>query len=233
MIKKGLLSLACMLVVTSILSAAATISLPPEIKGDVNDWIVVKAVSSGKSIKWVPITPGLKVFPVELLKDTKCLIVSASNAGTYKLLAYTGDETGPSDPAFTNIVLGGSPVPPNPGPGPGPGPTDPWATVFKAALDQESVDDKAKVKKLSAIYKSAAATTAFQGSITTTSAFRSVVNSAVNTAVGVDSLKKVRRAVADELNKVLPTDAEVQLTDDLRKKLSDNLNRAAQVLETL
>ena len=153
-------------------------------------------------------------------------------------MAYTSDASGPSDPAVTTVVVEG-----DPGPGPGPGPTppdpvppvptDPWISVFKAAYDKESAADKAKKAQLASLYKQAAATTVFKTELTTMQDLRSVVSEAINAVVGTSSLTNVRRAIADELNKILPSSPTAQLDDDTRKKLRDTFNRVATVLEAV
>jgi hypothetical protein len=105
---------------------AAELKLPPEVKGDPGDFVTVPADTSGKDVKWVALDAGLKVFPSSLLKDSKTAVVTAQKPGKYRLLAYTADEKGPSEPAITTVVIAGvDPTPPAPPPGPPTPPTPP------------------------------------------------------------------------------------------------------------
>lgn len=100
-------------------AAGQTLTLPDKIAGQPWDFVPVPAKTEGKVVKWVSLDGGLKLFPVDLLKDTKTAIVSA-DVGTYRLLAYTAINSVPSDPAICTIVIGtpGPPVPPTPKPDP-------------------------------------------------------------------------------------------------------------------
>lgn len=101
-----------------------TISVPDKVQGDAGPPLRVKATTTGKSVQWVALDPGLFVFPAELLKDSMTAVVWSTNPGTYRLMAYTGNADGPSLPAICVITIG-TPTPPGPGPGPGPGPIPP------------------------------------------------------------------------------------------------------------
>lgn len=94
------------------------------VKGKVNQFIRVKAVTTGKVVQWVAVDPELNLFPVELLKDTKTAVVVASSPGKYRLIAYTAEGDVPSLPVTATIDVEGT-TPPVPPPGPTPDPTPP------------------------------------------------------------------------------------------------------------
>lgn len=113
-------------------AAPPTLTLPPEVTGDVAAFVVVKAKTDGKVVKFVALDPGLNVFPAELLSDPTATVVTSARAGRFRLLAYTGTADGPSEPAVCAVVIGGSTVPP-PLPPPDKPPPDnppPPATLF-------------------------------------------------------------------------------------------------------
>lgn len=96
---------------------AVDLKVPDSVKGDVGDFIKVPATTTGVVVRWVALDRGLAVFPVELLKDSKTAIVIAKTAGSYRVLAYTSDKDGPSDPAVCTVIVGDiPPVPPGPNP---------------------------------------------------------------------------------------------------------------------
>lgn len=91
------------------------VTLPAEIPGEVSAFVVVRAKLEGeaKGVKYHPIDPGLSVFPSELLSDKTVTVVVAAKPGRYRVLAYSGNADGPSEPAVTTVVIGGAkPVPP-------------------------------------------------------------------------------------------------------------------------
>jgi hypothetical protein len=100
------------------------LKVPAEAKGEVGDWITIPATTDGKIVRWVPIDSGLKVFPIELMKDSKTAVVHAPKAGIFRLMAYTAIGGEPTQPV-TCIVVVGSPVPPTPPDPPDPGPVPP------------------------------------------------------------------------------------------------------------
>src|SRR5689334_14040074 len=80
--------------------AGVDIRLPAEVKGEVNDFITLKAETSGKIVKWIVLDKGLSMFPSDLLKDSKTAIVIGSKEGKYRIMAYTALDNEPSDPVI-------------------------------------------------------------------------------------------------------------------------------------
>lgn len=131
------------------LAAASAIAAPPEIvvpekvNGQPGEFVLITAKTSGTKVAWKVIDPGLSLFPVALLKDSKTAIVTSSRPGRYRLVAVTavGDEI--SDIVGTTVVIGDpgpDPGPqPNPDPGPQPGP-GPSPNTFRVVLVYESMD---------------------------------------------------------------------------------------------
>jgi hypothetical protein len=135
--KNLLLSLALIsasLCPAALLAAPPTLTLPAEVKGDVGAYVTVPATTTGKTVQWLVLDPGLNLFPIELLKDSKTAVVSSSRKGRYRLLAYTAAADEASAPAVTTVNIGDAPaptpVPPEPPPTP-PTPVDP--SPFPAA----------------------------------------------------------------------------------------------------
>jgi hypothetical protein len=95
-------------------AAPPVVTLPPEIRGDVSAFVVVKPseVKDADAVKFVPLDAGLSVFPGDLLTDKKVTVVVAAKAGRYRLLAYSGNKDGASEPAITTLVIGGATTPP-------------------------------------------------------------------------------------------------------------------------
>ena len=122
-------TLLCALVLATIAPAAPPgLDLPKEVRGDPSAFVRVPAKTDGRHVRWLALDPGLNLFPVELLKDSKTAVVTAARAGRYRLLAVTAAGDEPSEPVVCTVVIGEAPTPPTP-PGPTPpGPTPPGPT---------------------------------------------------------------------------------------------------------
>jgi hypothetical protein len=139
-VRTPLVSLA-LLLAASVGLAAPPVDVPPEVSGEVGDFIAIRAKTDGKVVKFVPLDPGLKVFPQDLLADKKATVVTAARPGKYRVLCYSSVKDDPTDPAVVVVVVGGvapdpkpvdPPVPPDPPPAP--------AKSFRVVLIFESGD---------------------------------------------------------------------------------------------
>lgn len=132
-------TLAVLLVAATASAAPPTLELPAEVKGDPGAFVQVPAKTTGKTVQWKSIDPGLNLFPVELLKDTKTAVVTAAKPGRYRIIAVTaaGDELSPF--AETVVVVGEAPpTPPGPNPPTPPDPPTPAPTGFRVIFVYES-----------------------------------------------------------------------------------------------
>lgn len=94
------------------LAAPPVVKVPDSVPGEVSAFVVVRAeVKDGKGAKFVPLDAGLSVFPPGLLSDPDVTVVVAAKAGKYRLLVYSGNQDGASDPAYTTVVIGGGGAP--------------------------------------------------------------------------------------------------------------------------
>lgn len=110
-------------------AAPPEVKLPAEVKGDVGAFVAVRAtVTEAKSVKFVALDAGLNLFPADLLADKTATVVTSAKAGKYRLLCYSGNADGPSEPAYTVVVIG-EPVKPEPPLPPPDKPADPKPPV--------------------------------------------------------------------------------------------------------
>lgn len=126
--------------------------LPKEVQGEVGDFIAVTAKTNGAEVWWLVTDPSLKLFPPQLLKDSKSIVMVARKNGKYPVYAWTA-VGGKSHPATVCWVIVGPPTPgpgpgPDPGPGPGPGPTPGPAPIPAAGLRVLMVFETAEATKL-------------------------------------------------------------------------------------
>lgn len=134
----------CVIFVATVLGFAAppTVTVPDKVYAEVGDWAFFTVVTDGKGTKVVSLTPGLKRFPADKLKDVNEFGFRATTPGSYQVLVYSGNAEGASEPKIVTVVFGGSPIPPGPvppGPEPPPVPPVPVAiTSFRVFLVYDS-----------------------------------------------------------------------------------------------
>lgn len=211
--------------------AGPALELPKEVKGDPGAFLQVPAKTDGKVVRWKAVDPGLNLFPVELLKDTKTAVVTAARPGRYRLLAVTARGDEPSDIAETVVVVGEAPAPPEPGPGPTPPPDSDFARAVKAAYASETAADKAKlVGQLAALYRQASARE-FLDAVPTAGALFSAMAAAAQTLGVSGKLPAVQKAVQSRLVKDLPTEPSAALTLESRGVIAGVFREVAAALE--
>lgn len=199
--------------------APPVIELPTEVKAEPGDFIQVPASTSGKSVKWVPLDPGLSLFPTELLKDTRIAVVIAKTPGRYRLLALTcaGDEL--ADPAITTIIVGEGDV---------------LGRAIQTAYGQEMAEDKAELAKaLAALYRQAAQDAFLRQPHTWGQLYKAMTDAAGTLGVS-GKIKKVQTAIAAELVAKLPSkDAfERGLDEAGRQQAAEVFTRISKALES-
>lgn len=210
-----------------------TITLPARVEGAPGAFVKVPATTKGEVVQWVPLTPGLNLFPVDLLKDSRTAIVSAPNPGTYRLLAYTALGNKPSEPAFTDVVIGGGGPAPGPGPTPpDPTPADPLLKKLQAAYDADVEPSKAAhLACLVGLWKSFA--TMDVGSGTTAGQFYQILKNESGKVLPPDALPTTRLAIATELRQILPSSPDTILTQDHKANFRTLAGRIGKTLGEL
>ncbi len=125
------------------------------------------------------------------------------------------------------------PLPPNP-PGPvPPGPVDPFAAAVKLAYTAETDPKKAEqIALLAALYRQSGPTCQRQD-LKTVGELYSALKEAANRLIPAEALPKVRRAIADELNKLLPTDPAAPIDQPTRDLAAKKFAIVATILEAL
>ena len=193
-----------------------TVVLPLKVSGQPGAFIKVPAKTESKFVKWVSIDKGLNIFPVDLLKDSKTLVVTSQITGVYRLFAYVGDVNGPSEPAFTSVVIGDEPAPIPPAP-----PVNPDSDI-KAAAAKE---DKDQVKWLSIAKECQKNDYEFLTDI-----FKAA-KATINKQFMENELAKLRDVIGKRLNERLPKDASLKLDQKLRDLLTNEFNLIAKELK--
>jgi len=195
-----------------------TIELPAKVSGQPGAFISVPAKTESKAVKWVSIDKGLNIFPVDLLKDSKTLVVTSQIQGVYRLFAYVGNEFGPSEPAFTSVVIGDEPAPAPP--------VNPDSDI-KAAAAKE---DKEQVKWLSMFYDELAKECQKNDYEFLTDVFKAA-KATINKQFMENELANLRDVIGKRLNQRLPKDGTLKLDQKLRDLLTNEFTQIAKELK--
>lgn len=200
---------------------APSLKVPAEVSAKPATITELKVDTSGKVVRWVPLTPGLSLRPVD---DGRTLLF-AGPPGRYELLAYTAVGDVPSDPARVVIVIEGVE------PGPAPKTPDELREKVAAALAKDK-PSKADITQLAAVYREAARVAA-DPAVTTSADLMGRVRRVSASLLGPDALPTVRGAAAEELLAALGMTSDEPITDRQRKRAGELFARLADVLEAL
>lgn len=223
----------------STVALAQEIKLPKEVTDQVGSFIKVYAETEGK-VRWVPLDPGLNVFPTELLRDSRVAVVTSLKPGKYRLLAYTAKGNEPSPPAIVEIIITGNPVDPvvppkpnPPAPNPTPTPVDPLVKTLQEAYQQERGDTKDGLRlKLIEVYRYGLDQIKDGGHQQLVGFYTAVATKRAS-LIKDSEFTQVRFAIQTELDKVLPKNPSLILDDGLKQKITQQFNRVVKALEKL
>lgn len=203
---------------------APVIELPKEISGQPNAFISIPAKTDGNTVKWLTPDKGLNIFPVELLKDTKTLVVTGPE-GRFRVYAYTSDQNGPSDAAMCTIAIGSSPAP-DPANPVDPANPDKTSDIAEAAKKE----DKEAVKWLVQFYEELAKESQKDDYKTVGDIFRAA-KVAINKQFQPDELSNLRSIIGKRLNSKLPQDPEKLLDKPTRDLMSQVFMQVAKEMK--
>lgn len=198
---KKLLSIALLLAVASLASADVELKVPEKIEGKVGTFIVVKPETPGKIVKYKFLDEGLSQFPSELLKDSKCIVVTTTQPGSYRVAMFTGLGDDLSDlKVVTIVVTGSAPLPPPPPPPPAPPPD-------KSELGkkfQKAYDDDGKGERVLFALKSLYEASSKEDFLKIPDTWQQLGDAIARTADGLQiyrRLPKLQQAISDELKR--------------------------------
>jgi len=210
-------------------SLAVELKLPAEVKGQPAAFVSVKAETSGKMVRWIVLDSGLNLFPVELLKDSKTAVVSSARPGRYRLLAVTAAGDEPSEPQICTVIIGDAPTPPKP-PEPD-NPADPLTKALQDAFAKDATADKAKhAKGLATVYRQSIQTI---DQVTTAGQLFAAMRAASAVLLPADAVPELRKAIAEEIKKILPIDPQIVLSDQQKNMSKALFGELANALESL
>lgn len=216
-------------------AAPPTIEAPKTVYGETGEWCEVDIKMDAVTIKLVQLDAGLKVFPADRLKDPKKVIATALKPGRYKVLLYTGNAEGPSDPVIVTFVFAApDPNPPGPGPIP-PVPVPPVPVVddltkaIQKAFDADPAPDRRERAVALAASMRRAVGFSKNAAYGTNDALAVAVSADVKNSVG-GSLTTVRAEIGKHLASSFPADV-VTLDAALRQRFADAYGKIADAVE--
>ncbi len=214
-------------------AASPTLTVPETVKGEVADYIKVTAKTDGKVVKWFPLDKGLKLFPIELLKDTKTAVVSSALAGKYRLMSITALADELSDPQITTVeVTNGEVVPPKPPDPKPPGPESELVKSLKAAYAKDTDTDRATtLASLTALYMAWDSITTDKLLVKTVGDVIKVLQASATTmGLKPTQLVNLRKAVGEHLKSKLG-DYSKGMDEDTKRLVLATLSEIAHALK--
>jgi hypothetical protein len=147
---RALALFACLLLPT--VAPAQELKLPETVKGQPGSFVVVRAETDGKTVRWVMLDDGCSMLPPDLMKDSRAAIVFTPRAGKFRLLAYSAKGDEPSEPRICILEIGDAVPPKPPTPPVPPGPIDPLAAKLQQAYDADAAAVAVKETQIAALY---------------------------------------------------------------------------------
>lgn len=211
-------------VLVAFLGADPSVQLPLTLQAKPGRLIQITAKTEQKLVKWYLIGEDADLIVME---SSKSAIFSASNPGSYRVLAWTAAGDIPSDPAVCVVRVGEPPVPVPPTP------SDPLLATLQGIYGGLQDPKKNEYRQtLAAVYRQAA-TTANDTKYQTTGELYIAIRRAVVKVLPDDALQPIRERLAEEIATVLPTDTNAPLSDEIRKNALNFYQRAANILESI
>lgn len=210
------------MLVFALLAIGQIMEFPSEFRGELGQFITIKPTKTdGKIIQYYAVDPGLSVFPANLLVDPTATVVSAVQPGNYRLLAWTAIGDKPSPASLIRVTIGK---------------VNPPMPIDSLQLDIESIyaalsepDKEATRATMAQVYrvcgeKSKTATT-------TNDLFLKL--QAETQKIPQGKLTPIRRRITTEIEKIVGSDPDAQLTAQQQKTLGELFYRVYVILEGL
>jgi hypothetical protein len=206
---------------------------PPPLKvNDVHavagDWIVLRAETPGRVVRWKSLDRGLRIAPSELaLRDPKATLATASRPGKFRVVCVTALGDVPSDIVEFLVVVdadGPEPAPPDP--------VDPLLRKLREALQADAHAKREHVAALAGFYAAMARHVAAD-QVATIGDLLSDYRNAIPAVLPEGAITGVRKICGDEVAAIAGDDPERRIDAALKTKLVDLFTRLASALAAL
>jgi hypothetical protein len=208
-----------------------------DVRAIAGDWIVLRAETDGKIVRWKALDAGIRIAPPELaLRDAKTALATSCRPGVYRVHAVTAKADVPSEIVEFRVTVEGDAPPPGPGPGPGPTPppepTDPIARRIREALAADPGTPAQKrewAAALAGFYAAMAKHVAADQTATVGDLLADYRN-AIPAVLPADAIAGTRRLAGQEVAAIAGEDPERKIDQPLKTKLVDLFTRLASAL---
>ena len=200
--------------------AGPAIVLPAEVSARPGRFVLLKAETEGKLVRWVMASDDADLIP---FPDGKTALFVSPTPGKYRVFAWTAAGDVPSEAAHCVIVVGPAPKPPSP--------LDPLAAEFrKLAAEDPSPEKIAHLAQLAAVYREAKKY-ADHPDVRTVAELATRIRTAASSLLPPEALVAVRKRIAEEIARRLPVEGERALDEATRKTAAELFDRIATSLE--
>lgn len=206
----------------AVLAIGQTMDFPTDFRGEPGQFITIKPNKiDGKVVQYYSIDPGLSVFPANLLVDPTATVVSAVQPGNYRLLAWTALADKPSSASLIRVTIG-KVAPPMP--------------IDSLQFDIESIyaalnEPDRETTRAAMVQAYRACSKKSETATTVNDLFLKLQDETQKIPQG--KLLAVRRRISSEIDKIVGSDPDSQLTVQQQKALADLFNRVCAILEGL
>lgn len=233
--------LGSLLLAGSLLAPPAAADEPPpplrvaDVRAVAGDWIVLRADTEGRVVRWKALDRGLRLAPPELaLRDPRTALATAARPGRYRVVCVTAKGDVPSEIVeFVVTVEADAPDPP--GPGPPPEPTDPLIRRLREAFASDAGEAAKKREHVIALagFYAAMAKHVQSDQAATVGDLLSDYRAAIPAVLPDDAVPATRKACGEEVATVAGADPDRKIDPALKSKLVDLFTRLASALDAL
>jgi hypothetical protein len=218
--------------------APAPLTVPAEVRGPVGQPITIRPATSAETVRYYPMTPGLLIFPSDLLRDPRACVCWAHQPGRYDVLCYASVDGKATEPQIVTVIVtvppapGPTPAPPGPGPMPPAPARDPLTDALQKLYDADPATAAAKAKQkdvLTGLYQ-AMQSASDAGKWSTVGEARKALETAAKGMGLGPELLELRRRVAAEVGLAWGAAPDAKISDTLRARVSDTYGRIAAAL---
>lgn len=217
-------------------SHATAQDAPPAIKVNdvravVGDWIVLRAETDGRIVRWKSLDRGIRIAPPELaLRDPKATLATALRPGKYRVVCVTAKGDVPSEIVEFIVTVEADEPPPEPKP---PTPVDPLARKLREALQADPGEKKREYVQALAGFYAAMAKHVEKDQAATIGDLLSDYRNAIPSVLPESAIPAVRKVCGEEVAEVAGSDPDRKIDAALKSKLVDLFTRLASALGAL
>jgi hypothetical protein len=213
-----------------------------DVKATVGDWIVLRADTDGRIVRWKAVDRGIRIAPPELaLRDPKVTLASASRPGKYRVVCVTARGDVPSDIIEFTVTVEADgpdptpPTPPIPNPPSPPEPVDPLVKAVRDAFTSEPGDSAKKREYANTLagFYAAMARHVSTDQVATVGDLLSDYRAAIPTLLPDGAVPATRQACGQAVAALAGADADKAIDASLKSKLVDLFTRLSAALAAL